>query len=95
MEGAAVASVCYQNQVAFAVVRIISDQADQAASRHFTAQLPLVSKMTKDIVSEILCGDEMQDEKKIRLWRAPRLDSRPDPNSAGDKRLAARPLLQH
>jgi adenosylhomocysteine nucleosidase len=95
MEGAAVASVCHQNEVGLAVVRIVSDQADASAPQQFAAQLPAVSKLTRDIVREILSGDGMRDEKKIDSRHAPRPDSRPEPGSTRDQNFAVRPLFQY
>jgi len=59
MEGAAVASVCHLNKVAFTVVRIVSDRAGPRARRQFVGQLPSVGAMSLRIINEILREDDL------------------------------------
>jgi adenosylhomocysteine nucleosidase len=54
MEGAAVAQVCYEYGLPFAVIRVISDQADDAAPGDFMAFIHHVaSKYSCEIIREI------------------------------------------
>src|SRR5690606_37772863 len=44
MEGAAVAQICYEHDVPFGVLRIVSDRADDAAYVDFNAFLNMVAR---------------------------------------------------
>ncbi len=51
MEGAAVAQVCYEYMIPFAIIRTISDTADHDANINFTAFISKVaSKYTREII---------------------------------------------
>lgn len=55
MEGAAMAQVCYEFGVPFAVMRVISDRADHAAKTDFTAFLQNVARVyTAGILAPLL-----------------------------------------
>ncbi len=55
MEGAAMAQVCYESGIPFAVLRVISDRADHAAKTDFTAFLENVARVyTAGILAPLL-----------------------------------------
>lgn len=54
MEGAAVAQVCYEFGKPFAIMRVISDKADHAASIDFLKFLEIAGHYTNGIVKEFL-----------------------------------------
>ncbi len=49
MEGAAIAQTAYVNNTPFAVIRAISDSADDGATMDYGAFLPLAAKASKDL----------------------------------------------
>jgi adenosylhomocysteine nucleosidase len=55
MEGAAMAQICYEFGIPFAVMRVISDRADHAAKADFTAFLENVARVyTAGILAPLL-----------------------------------------
>jgi len=54
MEGAAVAQVCFFNQIPYVVVRSVSDKADKKAAREFDIFLNTAAKNSFKIVKNIL-----------------------------------------
>ncbi len=56
MEGAAIAHVCYMNQVPFVVIRSMSDKADGSAGMHYSSFVMEAANRSKDLVKAIL-GD--------------------------------------
>ncbi|AUA56397.1 MTA/SAH nucleosidase [Achromobacter spanius] len=62
MEGAAMAQVCYEFGVPFAVLRVISDRADHAAKTDFTAFLENVARVySAGILSPLLKSGALLD----------------------------------
>lgn len=62
MEGAAMAQVCYEFGVPFAVMRVISDRADHAAKTDFTAFLQNVARVyTAGILAPLLKAGALRD----------------------------------
>ncbi|MFV9510265.1 5'-methylthioadenosine/adenosylhomocysteine nucleosidase [Tepidibacillus sp. LV47] len=54
MEGAAVAQVCYMNQIPFVIIRSMSDKADGSAHVNFVQFTKLASKQSFKIVEQML-----------------------------------------
>ena len=54
MEGAAVAQVCTLNNIPFIIIRIISDNADQDAVKHFEKFKDLVSHKSVEIIKNMI-----------------------------------------
>lgn len=62
MEGAAMAQVCYEFGIPFAVMRVISDRADHAAKTDFTAFLENVARVyTAGILKPLLKSGALSD----------------------------------
>lgn len=54
MEGAALAQVCYMNEIPFVVIRSMSDKADGSANISFTEFTETASRQSHEILSGIL-----------------------------------------
>jgi adenosylhomocysteine nucleosidase len=54
MEGAAVAQVCYLNQIPFVIIRSISDRADGSAHANFAEFTPLAAERSSRLVHNII-----------------------------------------
>lgn len=62
MEGAAMAQICYEFGIPFAVMRVISDRADHAAKADFTAFLQNVARVyTAGILAPLLKSGSLSD----------------------------------
>ncbi|MNP81531.1 5'-methylthioadenosine/S-adenosylhomocysteine nucleosidase [compost metagenome] len=54
MEGAAVAQVCYMNQIPYVVLRSMSDKADGTADVNFAEFTVMASDRSYQIINEML-----------------------------------------
>ncbi|SSW64505.1 5'-methylthioadenosine/adenosylhomocysteine nucleosidase [Achromobacter agilis] len=62
MEGAAMAQICYEFDIPFAVMRVVSDRADHAAKADFTAFLENVARVyTAGILAPLLKSGALSD----------------------------------
>ena len=53
MEGAAIAQVAYVNKTAFAIIRAVSDSADEGSSMDYMKFLPIAAKNGAAITVEL------------------------------------------
>ena len=56
MEGAAFAQVCYQEDIKWALVRVISDKADGSAGKDFSIFLKKYKSISWQLIEKILCS---------------------------------------
>lgn len=64
MEGAAVAQVCKINEVPFAVMRVISDKADEEAMTDFKDILKRSTEIEFKVITEVIKSFQLEEKEK-------------------------------